>query len=146
MNDLTVKAVQAKWLEKLPPLRVGACCSILSAVLLVTLLVVGAAAYTLHGLAAARAAAAAALICWTGSNVALLAAWRFGRGGVNGPLWTLLFGLVFNCALPFSVGLLLSRSGGSLAEAGVFGLIVIFFQVSLLTETLLSLCLMKTAR
>ena len=78
--------------------------------------------------------------------MALCGTAKFGRTGLNAPLFTIAFGLVFNCALPFAVGLVLSRAGGALAQAGVFGQIVICFQFTLLIETLLSLCLIKPSR
>ena len=146
MTILTVKSVQAKWLEKLPPLRLLTCCSILSAAMLPFYGVVAAIAYSLHGQAGVQAATVAAGVCWLGSTLALTGTWRFGRTGLNGPLFTLFFGMVFNCALPFLVGMVLYRSGGALAQAGVFGLTLVFFQFALIVETLLSLCLIKSPR
>jgi hypothetical protein len=146
MNDFDGVAVQAKWLEKLPPLRLASCCLILAAAMLLFYLPVAAIAYGLHGQAGVLAASVAAGVCWLGSILALGGTARFGRTGVNAPLFTLFFGMVFNCALPFTVGLVLYRGGGALAQAGVFGLTLIFFQFALVVETLLSLCLIKSPR
>jgi hypothetical protein len=146
MNDTTVIAVQAKWIEKLPPLRLGSCGWILSSAMLLFFVPVAAISYALHGPVALRASAVAAAVCWTGSSLALIATAKFGRQGATAPLVTVLFGLVFNGAFPFSVGLILSHGGGALAEAGVFGLIVVFLQFALLVETLLALCLIKSPR
>jgi hypothetical protein len=146
MKPTTVTAVRVNWVDRLPPLRFASCWAILSAAMFLCFLPVAAIAYLLHGADAIAAAAIAAGVCWFGSTLALVGTARFGRSGVNGPLYTLAFGLVFNCGLPFLVGLALSRSSGPLAQSGVFGLIVIFFQCALVITTLLSLCLIKPAR
>ena len=146
MNDMTVVPVQATWIEKLPPLRLGSCVSMLSAAMLVCFVPVAVIGYALHGQSAVFASAVAATVCWSGAGLALIATAKFGRQGANAPLATVLFGMAFNGALPFLVGLVLSRSGGALAEAGVFGLIVIFLQCALVIETLLALCLIKFPR
>jgi hypothetical protein len=124
-------------------LRFAACWGIFSAAMLLFFMPVAAIAQWLRGADALVAAAVAAGVCWLGSTVALAGTARFGRSGVNGPLYTLAFGLVFNCGFPFLTGLVLSRAGGTLAQAGVFGLIVIFFQFALVVGTVLSLCLIK---
>jgi hypothetical protein len=146
MDPATVKTVQAKWVDKLPALRFGACWALLTAAVLLFLVPVAAIAYQIKGPAALPAAGVAAGVCWLGSTMALAGTAVFGRSGMNGPLYTLAFGLAFNCGLPFVVGLALHRSGGALAQAGVFGLIVVFFQYVLVVSTLLSLCLIKPAR
>jgi hypothetical protein len=143
MDKTTVKTV--RWVEKLPPLRFGISWAILSLAMLLFFLPVAAIAYGLNGAGALPAAAVAAAVCWLGSTLALAGTARFGRAGINGPLYTLAFGMVFNCGLPFIVGLVLNRAGGELAQAGVFGLIVIFFQFALVVSTVLSLCLIKPA-
>ncbi len=116
---------------------------ILSAAMLLFFALVATIAYRLHGADALQAAAVAAGVCWLGGILSLAGTARYGRSGINGPLYALLFGMVFNCALPFTVGLVLSRIGGPLAQAGVFGLIVVFFQFALVVGTLLTLCLIK---
>lgn len=146
MDPTTVKPVQAKWVEKLPPMRFGRSWAILTAAMLLFFLPVAAIAYALNGEDALPAAAVAAGVCWLGSTLTLAGTARFGRAGINGPMYTLAFGLVFNFALPFFVGLVLYRAGGALGQAGVFGLIVIFVQFALAVSTLLSLCLIKPAR
>jgi hypothetical protein len=146
MKSTTVTAVQAKWVEKLPPLRFASCWAILTAAMVVFFLPVAAIAQWLRGSDAIVAAAVAAGVCWLGSTLALAGTAAFGRSGANGPIYTLAFGLVFNCALPFLVGMILYSAGGPLSHAGVFGLTVIFFQFALVVGTILSLCLMKLGR
>lgn len=144
MDKTTVKTVG--WVDKLPPLRFGSSWAILSLAMLLFFVPVAAIAYQFKGADALPAAAVAAGVCWLGSTLALAGTARFGRAGINGPMYTLAFGLVFNCGLPFVVGLAMNRAGGALAQAGVFGLVVIFFQFALVVSTVLSLCLIKPAR
>ncbi|HEX3727170.1 MAG TPA: hypothetical protein VHV08_13045 [Pirellulales bacterium] len=146
MNDTTVMPVQAKWLDRLPPLRLASCCGISTAAMLLFFAPVAAIAYMLRGPAALPAAGVAAGVCWLSSLAALAGTARFGRRGPNAPMFTLLFGMVFNCAVPFAAGLVLSRTSAALAQAGVFGLMVIFFQFALVVTTLLTLCLVKPPR
>ena len=136
-------AVQANWLDKLPPLRLGACLGSLAAVLLLAFVPIAALAHVRFGSGGVTAAAVALAICWAGSSLALVATFLFARDAVTAPLVLLVFGLLFNGALPFLVGLTLHKSGGPLAECGVFGLVVVFIQFALAAETLLALCLVK---
>jgi len=47
--------------------------------------------------------------------------------------------MFFRFGLPLIAGLIFQESGGVLAEAGVFGLIVVFYLITLVAETCLSL-------
>jgi hypothetical protein len=136
---------QLKWVEKLPPLRFARAWMLFTAAMLLFFVPVAAVAYALKGSPVLPAAAIACGVCWLGSTLALAGTALFGRSGVQGPMYTLAFGLVFNCGLPFLIGFSLHRAGGALAEAGVFGLTVIFFQFALVVSTLLALCLIKPA-
>ena len=49
---------------------------------------------------------------------------------------------LFRFGLPLAGGLYLTRQGGSLAESGVFGMIVVFYLITLAVETPLSLALL----
>lgn len=146
MHDTTVKAVQAKWTDRLPPLRLMSCWLLQTAVMTVLTVPVAVLMHFWRGPESLAATLVAAGVCWAGSILALGGIALFGRSGPNAPLLTLAFGMVFNCALPFSVGLVLSRTGGALAQSGVFGLIVLFFQFSLAAVTILTLCLLKSPR
>lgn len=99
--------------------------------------------FTRHGQPGAIAAAVAAVICATGSTAALIATWRFR--GPAAALYAMLFGMVFQFGLPFAAGMVLSQAGGPLAQAGVFGLIVVFYLYTLVVKTLLVLPLVKSA-
>jgi len=54
-----------------------------------------------------------------------------------------LAAMLIRMGLPLGVGLALHRQGGPLADAGVFGLVVIFYLVMLVTEAYLSVRLVK---
>jgi hypothetical protein len=94
-----------------------------------------------HGAIGVSAAAIAAGVCWVGAGGALLltALLRDSRHAVS----ALLGGMVLRLALPLVTGLVLSSRGGELARAGVFGLIVLFYLLTLVVETLLSLQFVK---
>lgn len=143
MMDHTTVKTQLKWAEKLPPMRFPRAWVVLTAAMLLFCIPVAAIAYALNGPPSLAASAVACGVCWLGATLTLAGTALFGRAGVNGPIYTLACGLVFNCAIPFTVGLALYRTGSALAQAGAFGLIVIFFQFALLVSTVLSLCLIK---
>jgi hypothetical protein len=89
------------------------------------------------GLAAASVAGA---VCWLGTLAALLLTGLLqGELAIQG----VLSGMAFRFGLPFLAGILLTKNGGPLAEAGVFGMIVVYYLFGLLVETLLSVRLVN---
>ena len=112
-------------------------CLWLTAVVVAALLIVGGALAATRGRDAVVAAAVAAGICWAGSTIALIAAARLGT--TNRVLQAHLLGMFFRLGLPLGAGMALQAQQGFLAKAGVFGLIVVFYLVTLVAETLLSL-------
>lgn len=112
-------------------------CGLLSLALLCAFGVIGAVAYRQHAADGLVAAAVAAGVCWLGACLALTV--TFLARGPHAPLIYLGLGTLFRMGLPLVFGIVVSRRGGPLAEAGVFGLIVAFFLVALVVETLLSL-------
>lgn len=54
--------------------------------------------------------------------------------------------MLVRMAIPMVVGIVLTKRGGPLAEAGVFGMIVGFYLVGLLVETLLTVRLVNGFR
>ena len=122
------------------PLSLAACLARLSIVVALTFPLIGAFAYAQAGSNGLLAAVVAAAICWVAAALALTSA-----AVLRGPqraLGAMALGMIFRMGLPLGAGLFLSRLGGPLAEAGVFGLIVVFYLVTLVTETLLSLRLL----
>lgn len=136
----TAKAVNERGTErtaeKLPILRSG---------LILTFIMLGAFplfatwGHVHDGLAGVAASAVAGGVCWGGCLVALVLA-----GWFRDPkhfLYGWLLGLVFRMVIPFMVGLGLAKSGGPLAEAGVFGMIVVYYLIGLTAETSLAVWL-----
>lgn len=93
--------------------------------------------WTSRGAVGVTAAAVAAVICLIGATGALLltALLRGSSYAIHG----LLGGMLLRLGLPLGVGVVLSSRGGDLARAGVFGLILLFYLLTLVVETLLSL-------
>lgn len=123
------------------PPRVWVACAALTAATVVALPVFAWAGYAWHGPPGIYAAGTAAGVCWAGALVALVltAALRGPKRAVSG----VLLGMLFRMGVPLVAGILLDRQGGPLAKAGVFGMIVGFYFVTLLVETLLALRLVK---
>jgi hypothetical protein len=89
-----------------------------------------------HGQAGVSAAVVAAIVCLGAGLVAIsfLAVFRHPQQAFHG----VGLAMLFRMAIPMGVGFSLSKLGGPLAEAGVFGMIVGFYLVGLLVETLLA--------
>jgi hypothetical protein len=119
-------------------------CLALTAVVLLALLVVGGVVGSSRGVNGVLAASTAAGICWVGSTIALLIAGYASRS--NQAAQGHLLGMFFRLGLPLGAGMLLQMTGGPLADAGVFGLIVVFYLVTLVAETLLSLQFIKHSK
>ena len=97
-----------------------------------------------HGEAGVWAAAVAAVVCLGAGLVALtfLSLFREPRQAFNG----VGLAMLFRMAIPMATGVVLTKLGGPLAEAGVFGMIVGFYLVGLLVETLLAVRLVNGFR
>ena len=119
-------------------------CLALTAIVLVALLLVGGVVGSTRGMNGVLAALTAAAICWLGSTVALLLAGYTSRS--NQAVQGHLLGMFFRLGLPLAAGMILQKARGSLADAGVFGLIVVFYLVTLVAETLLSLRFIKRTK
>jgi hypothetical protein len=98
-----------------------------------------------HGEDGVKAAALAAGICWVGAMIALLLVGLF-RASHNQMVSATLLGMFFRMGLPLMTGLMLTRAGGPLAEAGLFGMILVFYLVGLLVETILSVRLLGSSQ
>ncbi|HZZ70822.1 MAG TPA: hypothetical protein VFE24_01115 [Pirellulales bacterium] len=94
-----------------------------------------------HGAIGWQAAGVAALVCWSGSILALLVA-SFAKGP-NRALLAILAGMVFRMGLPLVVGTVLTQRGSPLAAGGVFPMMLALYFVTLLVETPLVLGLAR---
>lgn len=100
-------------------------------------------AYQSSGSVGIAAVAVAAAIAWVGAVIAISMTARAGSG-VESLHW-LLGAMIFRFGLPLVAGAMLIRQGGPLAEAGVFGWIVVHYLVALAVETPLAVRLVQRA-
>jgi hypothetical protein len=119
-------------------------CAWLTLTVLIALLIVGGVVGSTRGADGILAAVVAAGVCWFGSTAALVTTGYSGR--TNQAVQGHLLGMFFRLGLPLICGLAFQKVGGRLADAGVFGLIVVFYLVTLVAETILALRLIKQHR
>ena len=92
--------------------------------------------WTRHGGWGIVTAAVAGGICLISGVIALGVTFRgYQNGGITG----ILCGTLVRTGVPLVAGLLLANWGGPLAEAGIFGMIMGFYLLTLAAETLLAL-------
>jgi hypothetical protein len=119
-------------------------CAVLWLVIIAALAAVGFYLSQHSGDLGWQAAAIAAGVCGLGSTLALVLT-ALCRGP-NGALYSLLFGMLFRMGLPLGVGVWLTKTSPDLADAGVFGAILVTYLVTLAVETVLVLPLVRTGR
>jgi len=120
---------------------VGRCVVTLSLVTIAAYFVIGQVAYQHSGANGLTAAFAAALLCYSGAVLALLMT-SINTPDPNAATSRLLLSILFRTAIPFGGAMMLSSST-VLSEAGVFGLTVAFYLITLATESVLSLTLLN---
>lgn len=125
------------------PLSLTASLLWLSLVLAGTFLLVGGYTYSQQDAEGLRATTVAWLVCWGAGSLALMVVrlMRTPERAISG----MLLANLIRMGLPLATGVVLQYQGGPLAEAGVFGRIVIFYLVMLVTEAYLSVRLVKQA-
>ncbi len=127
------------------PLSVTIACVLLTAAILVTLPAVAWFGHSQYGMNGLKAAGLAAAICWAGAMIALVLVAVF-RTSQQQMVSATLLGMLFRTGLPLLTGMMLTRSGGPIAEAGLFGMILVFYLVGLLVETILSVRLLGSSQ
>lgn len=122
-------------------LSLKACFGWLTLALVVVLLAAGAWSFERHGESGLVAALVAFAVCWTAGAAALAITGlaRTPERAMHG----LLLSMLVRMGLPLAAGIVLQGRGGPLAEANVFGLIVVFYLVMLAVEAFLSVRLVK---
>lgn len=90
-----------------------------------------------HGLPGVYAAGFATLVCWACSTAALLVAGR--AAGTPGALNAQLASIGLRTVIPLVVAITVEGQVPYLAKAGLFGMMVPAYLVSLVAETLLSI-------
>jgi hypothetical protein len=95
-----------------------------------------------HGEAGWIAGLSAAGLCWVAGMVALaIVSFSRGPNAVSG----LLLAMMVRLGVPMAVGLAVDSSGGLLAQAGFFGLVVLGYLATLVVETLLMVRMIPAA-
>lgn len=89
------------------------------------------------------ACAVAGGVCWAAALASLFLLCLL-RGSAYVP-HAFLLGMLFRVGLPLAAGMILSRPGSPLADAGVFGMMVAYYLVGLFVETLLSVRLVNSS-
>lgn len=100
--------------------------------------------YRHHDSIGVMSALVSAVICYVGAATALVltGVFRGPQTAVQG----LLLGMLVRMGLPLGAGIVLQSAGGPLAEAGVMGMIAVYYLFTLAVESVLSLRLVKTTR
>lgn len=113
----------------------------LTAVVLIALAVIGSVAKQRQGVIGLEAAGVAAFTCWVSATAALLlaASLRNTAHSVSG----LLGGTLLRTMIPLAVAAVSQASASPLAQAGLFGYLVLFFLLTLSVETLLLVWLLR---
>ena len=127
------------------PTSVPFACVLLSLTLLIAFPAIAGYGYSNHGENGVLAAALAGGICWIGALIALVLVGLF-RSSHNQMVSATLLGMLFRMGLPLVTGLALTRAGGPLAEAGLFGMILVFYLVGLVVETILSVRILGSSQ
>lgn len=100
-------------------------------------------AQTQHGVVGIQAVLFAALICWGSSLVALTLIATYKHTPLMLP--AALAGIGLRTGVPLAIGLILKQANGPLAEAGVIGMIMVYYLLTLLVETVLAARLLQLA-
>jgi hypothetical protein len=87
------------------------------------------------------AAGVAAVVCWVGCTLALACSALLQR---TQPVAGVLGGMFFRLGVPLVLGLALQYNHAELARAGVFGTILVYYFLSLVVETILSIRLIPS--
>jgi len=123
------------------PAKLRRACIILTLVTLLAFPAFAGVGYWRNGMAGIQAAGVAAAICWIGAIIALLCGglMRGTENAVNG----VLLGMLFRMGIPLGGGFALHQLSEGLAKAGVFGMILAYYFVTLFAETLLAVKLVS---
>jgi len=89
--------------------------------------------FQINGILAATLAAG---ICWIATEISLLLV--IMTRDPQKKLHSLLAGIFFRTGIPLVLGMFLHRAGGPLAEAGLFGMILVYYLLTLAVETMLA--------
>ncbi len=121
--------------------RVVRCCVLLTTAIVLIFPLFAWMNYSSHGRIGVTSAAVGAGVAWFGATIALVLAGVM-HGPQNGAQGVLL-GMLFRMGIPMGAAILFTSSGGPLAEASVFEMILFFYLVTLVIETPMSVHLVR---
>ena len=116
-------------------------CAILIVVVLVSFPFAGWVTYLRYGMPGVAASAVAAIVCGVAAIMALV--FTIVTRNTPNAVAGLFFSIFLRTCVPLLAALILSSSGGFLAEGGIFGQIVVFYLLLLPVETVLAVRLMN---
>jgi hypothetical protein len=126
--------------QQLPEgLKLG--CAILLVVVIVSFPFVGWVSYLRYGMPGVAASAVAACVCGSAAIMALV--FTIVTRNTPNAVAGLFFSIFLRTCVPLLAAVILSNSGGFLAESGIFGQIVVFYLLLLPVETVLAVRLMN---
>lgn len=96
-----------------------------------------------HGEIGVQAVLFAAMICWGSSLAALSLIVTYRRTPYG--LHAAMAGIGLRTGIPLAIGAFLKQAEGPLAEGGVFGMIMVYYLLTLLVETVLAARLLQSA-
>ena len=102
----------------------------------VVFLCVSCFSYPRHGWSGVLAAGVSGLVCWLASSAALFVTTY--TAGAPHALHGTLFSIILRTAVPFLVSLILIQMSKPLADAGLFGMVLVNYLVVLAVETVLA--------
>ncbi len=121
---------------------VGQCC-VLALVVIFAFPWLAFLGFRQHSWDGVAAVAVAGSICFLAGCLALVVTWRLRsrESALNG----LLLSMICRTGIPLLVAAVLSMQGGWLAEAGVFGKIMLYYLIVLFAETYLAVRTIKSS-
>ena len=139
---MNLKLVNA--ITQFTPSKLWSCLVLLTILLVIAFVAIGWVNFRFHGQMGVVSAGVAVVICWLSAVIALTisAVMRGPQNAIQG----VLLGMIFRMGLPMAAGLILSINVPPLAKAGVFEMILVFYLITLVVETILSLGLVHTPK
>jgi hypothetical protein len=117
-------------------------CAALSGLVVIAWLIDAALTSHFAGRSTWDVSALAAGICWTGAMLSLVLLHLLRLRG--SPVAGVLVGMLVRMTIPLAIAFRVTTQGGSLADAGLLGQLVVFYLVTLTIETSLTMALTKS--
>lgn len=115
---------------------------VLGAVLLLTAIFASLVASSTYGVFGIYACLTAFVVCWMSGSLALVIT-VVTTGGIQA-VSGMFLAMAVRTGLPLGFGILANSLGGPLANAGLFGIIVVHYLVGLLAETSIAVKMIST--